>query len=189
MPDWEGEELNLVQWFAQGPASPYIGITAKDTVILDEFTRITGISWDEEMSFDNGSFSPDSRIAKILANDTWPDVGYNIQLSLIERLAEGDYIWDLTELIPKYMPNLMKIMNYNEKSKIQFEAKKMDGKFWYVPKPTWRGPAVLDPDYSEDGSESAPAQVPHHTSRNIPHRPCYKMCLRNLPHPLPGYHL
>jgi len=150
MPDWTGKKMKLVQWFAQGTASPYIGKQPTDTTIPDEFERISGISWDAEQSFDNSGMSPDAKVAKILATNTWPDVAYNLEAGLIKRLADGGYIWDLTELIPKYMPNLTKIMNYNEKSKIQFETKKTDGRFWSVPKPSFRGVVILDPEFSEE---------------------------------------
>ena len=160
MPDWTGKKMKLVEWFAQGTASPYIGKTPTDRTILDEYTRITGISWDEELSFDNSGFAPDAKIAKILATNTWPDVGYNIEESLIGRLGEGDYIWDLTEYIPKYMPNLMAIVNLNDKAKSQFEREQIDGKFLFIPKPGVRGISMVnDPEFSEEKYHLVPSKI------------------------------
>jgi len=151
MPDWTGKKMKLVQWFAQGTASPYIGKQPTDTTIPDEFKRITGISWDAEKSFDNSGMSPDAKIAKLVATNEWPDVGYNIEVSLIERLAQSGYIWDLTELIPKYMPNYMKVIEYNERSKAQYATKEIDGKHWYIPKVNDYGVShATDPDYSDE---------------------------------------
>ena len=151
MPDWTGKKMNLAQWFAQGTASPYIGKSATDTTRAEEFTRITGISWDLENSFDNSGFSPDAKIAKIMATNVWPDVAYNLEDSLVQRLGEIDKIWDLTELIPKYMPNYMKVFNYNNTSKAQYKATEIDGKHWYVPKVAGYGVAVAtDPEYTPE---------------------------------------
>lgn len=149
LPDWNGKEIDLVYWFCQGTSAPTIGKYATDRTIRNELKRVTGIAFDEEYSFDNNSESGDAKISKIMATDTWPDIGYNIEESLVKKLIKADKVWDVTELIPKYMPTYTKIREYNERSKKQFESKELDGKEYNVWKPASYGVAtVLDPDYS-----------------------------------------
>lgn len=151
MPSWTGKKLNLVFWHGQGTNAPNIGQTDTDTVIRDELTRISGISWDEENSFDNNGESCDAKISKIIATDTWPDFAYNIEPSLIDRLVKADKVWDLTEIIPRCMPNYMKIVNYNERSKKQFENKKTNGHNYFFNIPTTYAVAsTLDENYTPE---------------------------------------
>lgn len=129
MKDWEGKKMNLVYWFCNG-SSPSVGKKAQETVVTDELTRISGISWDAKNSFDNNGETGDSKISKIIATNNWPDIAFNLQDNLMVRLAENDKIWDLTEYIPKYMDNYMKIVNSDEKTKKAYENLKVDGKMW-----------------------------------------------------------
>lgn len=151
MPDWKGDKKKLVYWYCQGTTAATIGKSTKDKTIQNELERISGITWDEEASFDNNGNNGDTRIAKIVATNTWPDVACNLDLNLVKRFTESDKIWDLTEYIPKYMPNFMKIVNYNENSKKAYENTAIDGKHYYFPKPTDYATArVLDKDYSPE---------------------------------------
>lgn len=129
MKDWEGKKMNLVYWFCNG-SSPSIGKKAQDTTVNDELTRISGISWDTKNSFDNNGETGESKISKIIATNSWPDVAFNLETNLMVRLADNDKIWDLTEYIPKYMDNYMKIVNSDKKTKQAYENLKMDGKMW-----------------------------------------------------------
>ena len=61
MEDWAGNKMNLVYWFSNGDHIS-AGKKAQNTVVRDELTRVTGISWDEKNSFDNKGESTDARI-------------------------------------------------------------------------------------------------------------------------------
>lgn len=149
--DWKGSQKELIYWFCQGTGAPTIGKKTKDTTISDELKRISGISWDEDMSFDNNGDNGDTKISKIIAANTWPDVAYNLDKNLVVKLSESGKIWDLTELIPKYMTNFMKVVNYSENSKKAFENFKIDGKSWYIPKASvYATERVFDENYSPE---------------------------------------
>ena len=49
------------------------------------------------------------------------------EANLLKKLSDADKIFDLSEAIPKYMPNYMKIVNANEATKKEFEELKTDG--------------------------------------------------------------
>ena len=129
MEDWTGKKMNLVYWFSNGEHIS-IGKKAQNPTVRDEVTRISGISWDDKNSFDNKGESTDARISKIIATDAWPDVAYNLDVNISVRLGENDKIWDLTEYIPKYMDNYMKLVNSDEYTKKAYEDLKVDGKMW-----------------------------------------------------------
>lgn len=149
--DWSGAQKKLIYWFCQGTGAPTIGKKTKDTTVSDELTRISGISWDEEMSFDNNGDNGDTKISKIIASNTWPDVAYNLDKNLVVKLSQNDKIWDLTDLIPKYMTNFMKVVNYSENSKKAFENFKIDGKNWYIPKASvYATERAFDDDFSPE---------------------------------------
>lgn len=150
LPDWTGKQLNLVYWYCPGTNAPEIGKKAKNDVVRDELTRVSGISWDADASFDNNGETPDSKISKIIATDTWPDVAYSMDSNLLEKLADADKIYDLSEAIPKYMPNYMKIVNANEDTKKEFEDLKTDGKMWRFTGVSSAAAKYIDPDYSDE---------------------------------------
>lgn len=148
MADWTGKEMNLVYWFCNGE-SPSIGKKASDTTVMDELTRISGISWDTKNSFDNNGDTGDTKISKIIATGDWPDIAYNLQSNIEDKLAENDKIWDLTEYIPKYMDNYMKIVNANEKTKKAYENLKKNGKMWSFTVASSGAAPYMNPEYNE----------------------------------------
>lgn len=151
LPDWTGKSMNLVYWYCPGTNAPEIGKKAKNDVVREELTRVSGISWDAEASFDNNGETPDSRVAKIIATDTWPDVAYSMDSNLLKKLSDADKIWDLTEMIPKYMPNYMKIVNADESTKKEYEELKYeDGKMWRFRGVSSGAAKYIDPDYSDE---------------------------------------
>lgn len=148
MEDWQGKKMNLVYWFSNGDHVS-IGKKAQNTVVRDELTRVTGISWDEKKSFDNNGESTDAKISKIIATDTWPDVAYNLDVNIMTRLGNNDKIWDLTEYIPKYMDNYMKLVNSDEYTKKSYEDLKVDGKMWYWMQAAGGAAKYMNDSYSE----------------------------------------
>lgn len=148
MKDWEGKKMNLVYWFCNGSSSS-IGKKASDTTVNDELTRISGISWDTKNSFDNNGETGDSKISKIIATDNWPDIAFNLQDNILLRLAENDKIWDLTEYIPKYMDNYMKIVNSDDYTKKMYDNLAVNGKMWTWMQSAGGAAPYLTDDYDE----------------------------------------
>ena len=128
MPDWEGDKLEVTVWYGYGSNETYIGKKAMDDKFRDELERVTGVRISEKNSFDNGGSTGDSKLAKMVATKTYPHVGVGIEASIAEKLDDAGKLYDLTELIPKYMPNYMKVVNSSDEIKRQFERRKIDGK-------------------------------------------------------------
>ena len=126
MPDWEGEKLEVTVWYGYGSNDAYIGKKAKDDKFRDELERVTGVRISEKKSFDNGGSTGDAKLAKMVATKTYPQVGIGIEASIAERLNDVGKIYDLSELIPKYMTNYMNIINSSEEMQKQFERRKKE---------------------------------------------------------------
>lgn len=109
MPDWTGNQLELTMWYANGSYSVKKNNISTDDVVSPEWARITGVKFSEE-SFDNNGDLVDARLSKIIAADQWPDIIWGCQGNMLETLIEQDLLWDLTDLIPEYMPNLTALM-------------------------------------------------------------------------------
>lgn len=148
LPDWSGEQLDLSVWYSMGTNNLSIGKTKTDDKFQAEIKRVSGISFSEKTSFDNGGESADAKIAKIIAAKAWPHV---VVGGISEDLAKNDIVWDLTDMIPKYMPNYMAIINSNETLRKAYDSQtQYDGK-----KYIWQGLSnealyYTDPDFSEE---------------------------------------
>ena len=114
LPDWTGDKLDLSLWYASGTAHPAIGKRKTDDKFQSELARVTGITFNEKESFDNGGVSADSKIARIVASNTWPHIATDIGGEILDQLVEQDLVYDLTDLIPKYMPNYMSYVNSSD---------------------------------------------------------------------------
>ncbi len=125
MPDWTGKQLELTMWYGAGSYSLKRNNIAKNDVVTDEIARVTGVRFSED-SYDNGGDMQDAKIAKIIAADTWPDVVMGCQGNVLEDLIAEDLLYDLTDLIPKYMPNLNALMEKGDFMKSTRE----DGKIY-----------------------------------------------------------
>lgn len=128
MPDYVGDKLEITAWYGYGSNEVYIGKKATDDKFRDELERVTGVRISEKTSFDNGGSTGDSKLAKMVATKSYPQVGVGIEASIAEKLDEAGKLYDLAELIPKYMPNYMSIINSSEEMKKQFERRKVDGR-------------------------------------------------------------
>lgn len=108
MPDWEGKKLKLVYWEASQFNSRSNGKTAGLDVVTPEIERVTGVSFDAEKSFDNGGESMENKVAKLSAANAWPDVIHYGQKAIIDKLADGDIVYDLRPYLEDYCPNIVK---------------------------------------------------------------------------------
>lgn len=154
MPDWMGKEFDLVTWFCHGTRAPDKGKTAHKDLFRDELARVSGITVNAEKSFDNNGESGDVKISKLIAKDEFPDIAFDLDLNLQARLVKAGKIYDLTELIPKYAENLMKIVNANDQSRAAFEDLKVDKKLYFFPKCTEDAYQYMDPEYTRQKYQS-----------------------------------
>ncbi len=109
MPDWAGKQIELTMWYANGSYSAKKDKVSTDDVVSPEWARVTGVKFSNE-SFDNNGDLVDARLSKVIASGDWPDILCGCQGNMLETLIEQDMLWDLTDLIPKYMPNLTALM-------------------------------------------------------------------------------
>ena len=110
MPDWTGKQLDLSVWYATGSYHANKNKVAENDVTWPELKRVTGVYFNPEKSFDNNGETQDAKISKIIATDEWPDILWGSSNSITDQLIEQDMIWELSELIPVYMPHLHELM-------------------------------------------------------------------------------
>ncbi len=124
LPDWTGKKLDLTMWYGTGSYALNRNNIATNDVVTPEIYRVTGVKFSED-SFDNGGDLFDSKLPKIIATGEWPEVlkGCNIN-----ELIEQDMVWELSELIPKYMPHLYKWMQQGDFMK----SRREDGKIYQI---------------------------------------------------------
>ena len=132
LPDWKGKKLDLTIWYAQGTGALNKDKKAETPVVADELYRVTGVRFDEKTSFDNGGELMDAKISRVIASGDWPDIIVNSEVAIQERLIEEDMIYDLTDLIPKYMPNLQKLIDLGGENPF-FKSERDDGKIYSFP--------------------------------------------------------
>jgi hypothetical protein len=153
LPDWTGEQLDLTVWYGSGTNNPSIGKTKNNDKFQAELKRVSGISLSEKTSFDNGGESCDAKIAKIVSTKSWPHIGVGVEANVYTMLLEEDKIYDLTEYIPKYMPNYMNYVNSSKEIQREIDRYKHNGKIcgWFgLSKFSYR---YLDPEFSNEKYE------------------------------------
>lgn len=108
LPDWAGKQLKLKVWFDQGTGGIFAGARKyKDDLVTNEIARVTGVRLDLDNSFDNGgNMTGAVKMGMLAATNDWPDIIVNGDE--LQSLVDNDKLYDLTELLPKYAPNLMK---------------------------------------------------------------------------------
>ena len=130
LPDWTGEKLDLKLWWGQGNNHSAIGKTKKEDKFQEEFARVTGITLNEKESFDNSGVSVDAKIARVVAANTYPHIATDMGGEILQQLIDNDLVYDLTEYIPKYMPNFMSYINSSEDLRYFYDRKMADnGKY------------------------------------------------------------
>ncbi len=127
LPDWTGKKIELTKWYASGSYSLYRNNISTNNVVEPEVFRVTGVKFSED-SYDNNGDTMDAKMAKIAATNDWPEVIHGGQGDAIAKLIEQDMLWDLTDLIPKYMPHLDALMKKGNFMK----SKREDGKIYEI---------------------------------------------------------
>lgn len=123
IPSWEGGKIKLSVWQDANSPNAYERYEiSKDDVVAPEIERITGVSFDPDNSFDNTGNSFDSKITQIIASGDYPDIG--ISIPSLSQLIEAGELWDLTEYVEKYCPNIMKMMGPDTCFKTVWDSQK-----------------------------------------------------------------
>ncbi|MDG0808630.1 type 2 periplasmic-binding domain-containing protein [Cohnella rhizosphaerae] len=133
LPDWTGKQLKLKVWFDQGTGGLLAGARKyKDDLVTNEIARVTGVRMDLDRSFDNGgSMTGSVKMGMLAATNDWPDLIVNG--NELQSLVENDKLYDLTELLPKYAPNLMKKIPQSLDTVWNKPYVSMNGKVYAVP--------------------------------------------------------
>ena len=150
IPDFEGDKLDVTVWYGYGSNEVYIGKKATDDKFRDELERVTGVRINEKDSFDNGGSTGDAKLAKMVATKTYPQVGVGIEASIAEKLNDAGKLYDLSELVPKYMPNYMSLINSSEEMQRQFERRKVNGRRLYIMGLNENAYKFYDKDYTPE---------------------------------------
>ena len=151
LPDWTGDKLDVSVWYGYGTNDAYIGKKAVDDKFRSEIERVTGITFNVDESFDNSGQSGDTRLARMVSSNNWPMVGVGVENSIATRLIESNKLYDLTKLIPEYMPNYYSYIENNETVKEHYERRKNeDGKIYGFVHLTVNAYQYLDPEYTPE---------------------------------------
>lgn len=130
LPDWTGKKLDLKMWYGAGTSAMKRNAKATEDVVIPEIFRVTGVKFSDD-SFDNGGELMDAKIAKIIAGNEWPDVVINPERAVLDKMIAGDMVYDLTDLIPKYCPNLMAMNEKGGDSPI-LKSEREDGRIYKI---------------------------------------------------------
>lgn len=130
LPDWTGKKLSLRMWFGAGNGNVRRNLIPTEGVVNEELYRVTGVKFDEDTSFDNGGESFDAKVAKNIASNDWPDVLVQVE---DPRFVEEGLVYDLTDLIPKYCPNIVALANKTGVDYLDYFRDKNTGRIYKVP--------------------------------------------------------
>ncbi len=110
LPTWTGKQLKLVEWLGHGSGSAARPVAGND-VVTPEIKRVTGVELDAENSFDNGGSSIDVKMSLLAAAQDWPDIINTTNTQLVKDLVASGELYDLTDLLPEYCPDVMKLFD------------------------------------------------------------------------------
>lgn len=154
LPDWQGNQLNLVSWNAHG-AGGSARLIPEGNIVDPEITRVTGVTIDPNLSYDNGGVSAEEMLAKLVATGDYPAFAGALTADFVKRLADEGIIYDLTEYLPKYAPDLVanlpadKLPNFWEDTRV---TGGYPGKVYGMPisyQPDWMQSLYPDQDLSK----------------------------------------
>ncbi len=162
LPDWQGKQIKLTMWYAHGQGVPEKPRAEQD-VVWPEIARITGVTIDGEKSYDNNGQDFKVKLGLLAAGKDWPDI---VVLPDTKELVDAELVYDLTELLPKYAPNLLRRINKTYFDQLASNSAVHGGR----PGNIYTFPSQIDPfilpemDASIDMtrfSRIAPPQSPH----------------------------
>ena len=151
LPDWTGDKLDVSVWYGYGTNDAFIGKKSVDDKFRPEIERVTGVTFNVDESFDNGGQLGDTRLARMVSSNNWPMVGVGIENSIVTRLIESNKLYDLTKLIPEYMPNYYSYIENNPTVKEHYERRKReDGKIYNFIHLSMGAYQYIDPEYTPE---------------------------------------
>lgn len=151
LPDWTGKQLKLKVWYAHGSGGDARKTSTQD-VFRAEVKRVTGIELDPEGSFDNSGQTGEQKLAMIIASKDFPDIVYNVPD--ISKVVRGDLLYDLTDLVEKYCPDIIKALPADKLPGLWDQPGingGIEGKIYGLPMrvdPKWFN--ILDPDFAKE---------------------------------------
>lgn len=133
LPDWTGKQLKIVEWLGHGTGFAE-HLKAENDVVSPEAKRVTGVELDAENSFDNAQSTIDVKLSLLSAAGDWPDIINTTSTAQLQDLVKSGELYDLTELLPKYCPELMKIYDTVKFPKIMDNiTAEVSDKIFFVP--------------------------------------------------------
>ena len=109
LPTWSGKQLKINYWRASGTGGDRsLSPNTKD-VVDKEITRVTGVTVDEDNSFDNGGQSYKAKLQILSTSKTFPTIAMGVQD--LSQLVNTGRLYDLTKYIKDYAPNLQKFLD------------------------------------------------------------------------------
>jgi len=111
LPDWTGKTLTLSHWYGHGSGDTKYH-KASDDVYWPEIKRAFGIEFDIAKSFDNGGMDYETKLTTLAATGDWPNTGHSVTAN--SDLVDEGLLYDLTDLLPVYMPNYWAFINKNQ---------------------------------------------------------------------------
>ncbi|MBO4896799.1 MAG: hypothetical protein J5590_00695 [Clostridia bacterium] len=153
MPDYTGDNLDLVVWYGYGTGEKYKDSLATDDKFRDEIERVTGVRLSDE-SYDNNGKTADQLISEMAASEDFPQVAMGIETSAADKFIEKDMLFDLSEYIPKYMPHYWKIISENPDIMRQWENTQPEKGTFYLKRFHNRAFQFTDPEGYEAGDYS-----------------------------------
>ncbi len=120
LPDWTGKQLKLKVWYTHGTGDAK-RLTPEMDVVSPEAKRVTGVELDKDTSFDNGGNENTVKLGMLNAANDWPDIAFMSGIGAFKDMLAAGKVYDLTEAIQKYAPNLAKRMPFDLFPKIKDE--------------------------------------------------------------------
>jgi hypothetical protein len=106
LPTWKGKQLTINYWIATGRGGNRRLSKSNGDVVTPEIKRVTGVTVDEDNSFDNAGQDYNTKLGLLNASKGFPSIGIDTQD--MKKLIDTGKIYDLTNYIKKYAPNLQK---------------------------------------------------------------------------------
>lgn len=131
LPDWTGKKLELTMWYGSGTSALNKDKKADKDVVTPEIYRVTGVKFSETKSFDNNGELMDAKISKIIAANDWPDVVVNPERAVLDKMIDADMVYDLTDLIPQYCPNIQKLIEQGGDTP-HLKSERKDGRLYHL---------------------------------------------------------
>lgn len=130
--DWTGKQLTLTYWKANGTGGPSVIPAMEKDVVTPEIKRITGITIDQENSFSNGGMEFSAKLGLVTASEDWSALIISAQNP--KDILKTGLFYDLTDLLPKYCPNIMKRVPPDKYEAVYFGVSNGEyGKVYGVP--------------------------------------------------------